>query len=331
MRAILVPLFVLAAAPAVAEAPRLGLPIDCRLGESCWVMNYPDTDPGPGARDHVCRPRTYDGHAGTDFAVRDLAAMRRGVAVLAAAPGTVVAVRDGVEDGAWIAGRKKEIVQARRQCGNRVAIDHGDGWVTDYCHMRKGSIRVRMGEQVRAGQPIGLVGTSGMTDFPHAHMGVLHFAPGSKDGDPMDPFTGGDLKAGCGRAGAPLWAVPLGYQAGAFYGAGFADHIPKGGEVKERASGVERLPPNAPALVVWGTLFGAAKGDRLRVRMTGPDGSLLLDKTVVVDGNQAWRLSAMGKNRPQGGWKPGRYAATMSWQRAGRPTVSRAVMVEVRP
>jgi len=243
----------------------------------------------------------------------------------------VVAVRDGVEDGRWLAGHKDEVVQTRRQCGNRVAIDHGDGWVTDYCHMRKGSIRVRMGEQVQAGQPIGLVGTSGMTDFPHAHMGVLRFAPGSTDGEPVDPFTGNDVKAGCGRPGAPLWAVPLDYQEGAFYGAGFADHIPKGVEVKERAVGADHLPATAPSLVAWATLFGAARGDRLRVRMTGPDGKLLVDKTVVVDGNQAWRLSAVGKKRPQGGWQPGRYSATLSWERSGRAPVTRAVSVEVRP
>lgn len=324
-------LFVLFATAAWADPPRLGLPLHCVPGQTCWVMNYPDTDPGPAARDFTCRPRTYDNHSGTDFALRDLDTMRRGVPVLAAAAGKVVAARDGVEDGLWLAGRKQEVVAAQRQCGNRVAIDHGDGWVTDYCHMRRGSIRVKVGEQVAAGQPIGLVGISGMTDFPHAHMGVLRFAPGATDGDPVDPFTGAKNAAGCGRDPHPLWAVPVAYDSGTLYAAGFADHIPKGAEVKADAEGAGRLPATAPSLVVWGTMFGAARGDQVHVRLTGPDGTLLLNQAVTIDGDQAWRLSAIGKKRPPAGWMPGRYAGTFTLERAGRPPQSRSVTVEVGP
>ena len=49
------------------------LPIDCLPGRTCWVMNYPDMDPGPRAADPACGPRTYDGHKGTDIAIRDRA------------------------------------------------------------------------------------------------------------------------------------------------------------------------------------------------------------------------------------------------------------------
>lgn len=325
----LIPLLLLAAAPAWADSPRLGLPLDCRLGQTCWIMNYADTDPSPAARDFTCRPRSYNDHSGVDFALRDLAEMRRGVPVLAAAAGKVVAARDGVEDGLWLAGRKDEVVKTRRQCGNRVAIDHGDGWVTDYCHMRQGSVRVKVGDGVQAGQPIGLVGTSGMTDFPHAHMGVLRFAPGAKDGTPVDPFTGADNAAGCGRPAQSLWASPVPYEAGELYAAGFADHVPKGMEVKEHAAGAARMPADAPALVVWGTMFGAARGDQLRVRLSGPDGTLLYEHVAIVDGDQAWRLWAAGKKRPPTGWAPGRYAGTVSLERAGRAPQSRDVTVEV--
>lgn len=320
-----------ASLPARADPPRLGLPLDCRLGETCWLMNYPDTDPGKAVRDFTCRSRSYADHSGTDFAVRDLAAVARGVPVLAAAAGTVVAARDGVEDGVWLAGRKDEVVAARRQCGNRVAIDHGDGWVTDYCHMRKGSVRVEVGESVRAGQPIGLVGTSGMTDFPHAHLGVLHFAPGAKNGDPVDPFTGAPNAAGCGRAPHPLWAADIAYAPGDLYAAGFADRVPRGRDIKAHADGASHLPATAPALVVWGTVFGAARGDQLHVRLMAPDGRLLLDKAMVVDGDQAWRLWAAGRNAPSSGWPPGRYSGTFSLERAGRPPQTRPVSVEVTP
>lgn len=325
----LAPLLLLAAPPALADPPSLGLPLQCQLGQTCWIMNYADADPGPAARDFTCRPRSYDAHSGTDFALRDLAAARAGVPVLAAAAGKVVAARDGVEDGLWLAGRKEEVVRTRRQCGNRVAIDHGDGWVTDYCHMQRGSIRVKVGDTLQAGQPIGLVGTSGMTDFPHAHMGVLHFAPGAKDGEPVDPFTGAKNAAGCGRPGNPLWATPIAYDAGELYAAGFADHVPKGTEVKDNAAGAAHLPTDAPALVVWGAMFGAARGDQLRVRLHAPDGKLLYEHVAKVDGDQAWRLWAAGKKRPPSGWQAGRYTGSVSLERAGRPPQSREVSVEV--
>lgn len=325
---VLLPLLLIVPTLAWADPPRLGLPLHCTPGETCWVMNYPDADPSPAARDFTCRPRSYDGHSGTDFAVRDMAEMRRGVPVVAAAAGTVVAARDGVEDGLWLAGRKDEVVRERRQCGNRVVIDHGDGWFTDYCHMRQGSVRVTRGEQVQAGQQLGLVGLSGMTDFPHSHLGVLHFAPGAKDGDPVDPFTGAATAAGCGRDAHPLWARPLAYDSGSLYAAGFADHVP-GNDIKEHAASPRRLPADAPALVVWGALFGAARGDQLHIRMAGPDGAPLYDQATKVDGDQAWRVWGGGRKRPPTGWAPGRYTGTFTLERAGRPPQVRQVTVEV--
>lgn len=39
----------------------LALPLDCRLGETCWVANYVDVLAGPHAQDFHCQPRTYEG------------------------------------------------------------------------------------------------------------------------------------------------------------------------------------------------------------------------------------------------------------------------------
>lgn len=329
MRTLLALPFVLFPLSALADPPSLGLPLECKLGQTCWVMNYPDDDPGPAARDFTCRSRSYEKHSGTDFALRDLEAMAAGVPVVAAAAGKVVAARDGIEDGLWLAGRKEEVVGPRQQCGNRVVVDHGDGWVTDYCHMRKGSVRVKVGDQVGTGQPLGLVGVSGMTDFPHSHIGVLHFAPGANQGDPVDPFTGLPNAAGCGKTGKPLWGAQVPYDSGHLYAAGFADHVPTGAEVKQHAEGASRLPADAPALVVWGTMFGAARGDQLHVRLNAPDGRTLLDQASKVDGDQAWRLWAAGKKRPPAGWQPGRYEGSFTLERPGQPPQSRAVAVEV--
>jgi D-3-phosphoglycerate dehydrogenase len=47
---------------------------------------------------------------------------------------------------------------AGRECGNGVVIAHEDGWETQYCHMRRGSVAVQPGERVARGQTLGLVG-----------------------------------------------------------------------------------------------------------------------------------------------------------------------------
>ena len=56
--------------------------------------------------------------------------------------------------------------------GNHVIIDIGDGHYVLYGHMKLGSVRVRVGDQVRRGQLIGQVGDSGNSDEPHLHIQV---------------------------------------------------------------------------------------------------------------------------------------------------------------
>src|SRR5262249_14978919 len=70
-----------------AQGIDLGAPIDCEIGRTCFVQNYVDHDPSPGAKDYQCGTLTYDGHNGTDFRLPTLAAQRSGVNVLAAAEG----------------------------------------------------------------------------------------------------------------------------------------------------------------------------------------------------------------------------------------------------
>ena len=36
------------------DAPRLAFPVACVLGETCYIQQYMDRDPGPGARDFTC-------------------------------------------------------------------------------------------------------------------------------------------------------------------------------------------------------------------------------------------------------------------------------------
>lgn len=314
-------LLFLAAAPAwAAEAPSLAWPVDCRPGETCWVMNYPDTDPGPGVRDFRCRPRSYDGHDGTDIAISDRKTMTQGVPVLAATDGEVLRVRDGEADGAYLDGAKV----GGKECGNAVLMRLEDGWQARYCHMRNGSVAVRPGQKVKAGERLGMVGLSGLTEFPHLHLDLQH------DGRKIDPFTGAGLAAGCGKPPQPLWARSPGYDAGALYAAGFADRVPTAKAVKTDASSPETMARSAPALVLWAAALGVARGDRLHLTLAGPDGAVVVRRDLTLERDQAWRMEAVGKRTPKGGWAPGTYRGETRLERSGRPPETRTVTIEIR-
>jgi len=53
--------------------------------------------------------------------------------------------------------------------GNFVVIDHGTGEFSMIAHMQSGSVRVKQGDRVAAGQVLGLMGNSGDTTGPHVH------------------------------------------------------------------------------------------------------------------------------------------------------------------
>ncbi|MCX8006852.1 MAG: peptidoglycan DD-metalloendopeptidase family protein [Coriobacteriia bacterium] len=66
--------------------------------------------------------------------------------------------------------------------GNTIIIDHGNGVATLYAHQRSGSFRVGVGEHVGKGEPIGAVGSTGLSTGPHLHFEVRI------NGTPTDPM-----------------------------------------------------------------------------------------------------------------------------------------------
>ena len=325
-RLFLLTVLLLAGASARADAPSLGVPVDCAIGRACFIQNFVDTDPGPGARDYACGRLTYDGHKGTDFRVPDLGAMRRGVVVTAAAAGRVTRVRDGMDDLSIRDPGKGDI--AGREAGNAVVIEHGDGWETQYSHLHKGSIAVRPGDQVDAGQKLGLIGLSGNTEFPHVDFAVRH------NGQTVDPFVGPEPATACGGSRAPLWSEAvrpvLVYQATGVLNAGFAGEPPV--DAKARDGGYADAAPgrDAPVLAFWGDLFGGQAGDQVSLRLHAPNGREIKRGTATLPKPLAAVFLGVAANRPAAGWSPGIYRGRLSVTRNGAVVAEAERQVEIR-
>ncbi|MEO1302633.1 MAG: M23 family metallopeptidase [Myxococcota bacterium] len=65
--------------------------------------------------------------------------------------------------------------------GRRLVIEHAGGYQTVYAHLAE--FKVTLGSRVRAGQPLGTVGTSGRSTGAHLHLEVTHW---NKPVDPLD-------------------------------------------------------------------------------------------------------------------------------------------------
>ena len=61
---------------------------------------------------------------------------------------------------------------ARGVVGNHIVIEHADGEHSIYAHLKPGSLKVKAGDPVAAGQSLAAVGTSGNSTEPHLHFHV---------------------------------------------------------------------------------------------------------------------------------------------------------------
>jgi murein DD-endopeptidase MepM/ murein hydrolase activator NlpD len=317
----------LLALPAPAQDITLRLPLACEIGRTCFVQHYVDRDPSPAASDYQCGTLTYEGHDGTDFRVPDLLAQRAGVDVVAAADGKVATTRDGVPDAFLRQEDRGEV--SPTGCGNAVVIDHANGWRTTYCHMARGSVAVRSGGSVKAGEKIGRVGLSGLTEFPHLHFTVR------KDGKPIDPFAHGAPEQPCG-GGKSLWDPSaqraLAYRAGSVLNEGFAPGRVTMESIESGSVRQEALTARSPALVAYVRAIGLRGGDRQTLTLLGPDGGLLARNAAPpLDRDKAQWMMFAGVKRPDGGFTPGTYRAVYRVERNGKPDIEHAFGISLQP
>ena len=305
--------------PAIADTLSLQLPLNCDFNNTCHIQNHFDHDPGSGFSDYACGPLGYDGHDGTDLRLPNLALMRQGMAVVAAAPGLVRAIRDEMEDVS-VKDIGREAIKGR-EAGNGVVIKHGQEWETQYSHLRKGSVRVKPGDVIRAGQILGLVGLSGNTEFPHLHFEVRHY------GKPVDPFVGLARSEQCGIGIKPLWNANalkmLAYRQTGMLQSGFAPQAPQLKAVERGDYSSFEFARDVPALTFWVETFGAQAGDRGLVQLFGPDGKVLAEKQETFSRNKARWFGYVGKKRPNGEWPAGEYRGRYQLlrERAGQLSV----------
>ena len=290
------------------------MPVECTLGRDCFIQQYVDRDPGSGSKDFTCGPLSYDGHNGTDFALPSFNAMRSGVRVLAAADGTVRGLRNGEPDlGA-------DGMTPSKECGNGLVLDHGGGWVTQYCHMKQGSLLVSDGDRVSRGQPLGEVGFSGSTAFPHLHLSLR------KNDAVVDPFAP-TASEGCQSSKQPdLWREEVTYKAGDLISIGFSDRVPDYAEVKQGTAALASLSANQPALVVFAYAYGVQAEDVMHLRLGGPDG-VIVDQKITLEKTQAQIFRAVGKRRPTNTWPAGAYRARVTISRSSEVIADKEIVM----
>jgi murein DD-endopeptidase MepM/ murein hydrolase activator NlpD len=126
---------------------------------SIWPVEGEMTD-GFGVRGNPFGGSAAEFHPGQDIAAP------RGTSVFAPADGTVVKAD-------WQSGY-----------GQTVVIDHGNGLTTRYGHLSK--IEVAAGQEIKRGEELGQVGSTGRSTGPHLHYEVriddvpvspLHYLP----------------------------------------------------------------------------------------------------------------------------------------------------------
>jgi hypothetical protein len=216
----------------------------------------------------MCGSQSYDGHTGEDSTVRSFQEQRIGVPVFAVLDGRVIEVEDYHRD---------ENTQATAEpVDNHVILDHGGTEVTVYGHLRRRSITVDRGDRVRAGQQIGLTGSSGNSSGPHLHFTIR------LNHTPVEPF------AGPCREGASLWSSQIAFAREPYV---------RDATFSPDAFGGRRDPPWDEAVRTGTYLAGqrelhfrvelgnAPANGQVAIRVARPDGSTaLVDDSVTLRG-----------------------------------------------
>ncbi|MEJ2501742.1 MAG: M23 family metallopeptidase [Gemmatimonadota bacterium] len=161
-----------------AEPQRFRLPVDAETGADVFFGFLPDNAADINVQhDYQCGVKARDGGVSTDLVLPSFVEMDAGVPVVAAASGAVVEAVDGHED--------RYVSRDPFRPGNYVTLRHRGGFLTRYRHLRNGSVAVSPGQRVEVGALLGMVGSSGDSEWPH-----LSFEARTPEGQHFDPWAG---------------------------------------------------------------------------------------------------------------------------------------------
>ena len=96
-----------------------------------------------------------------------------GEEVVAVSDAKVVSVQDNIPENIPLESPAVPIT-LQSIVGNYVILDIGKGFYAFYAHLQPKSIKVKVGDKIRAGQTLGLVGNSANSDLPHLHFHIAN-------------------------------------------------------------------------------------------------------------------------------------------------------------
>ncbi|WP_025741995.1 carbohydrate-binding protein [Aquimarina pacifica] len=154
---------------------------------STWaISNYVDHDSATNSlSDYNCGSRTYDTTSGYDHKGIDIYTWPfswqqmedNQTHIIAAATGQIIYKNDGSYD---------QNCSFNSSFWNAVYVEHADGSVSWYGHMKSGSLTSKnVGDTVAQGEFLGVIGSSGNSTGPH-----LHFETYDANNNLIDPYEG---------------------------------------------------------------------------------------------------------------------------------------------
>lgn len=275
----------------LVEAQDLIIPIEGVYGDDYIIVNYPDwhvEEDGPvlaedgTLRDFRCYSKTYDGHQGTDFAIRGFTQMDSSVNVLSIADGEVIHVTEHLYD------RETGGIVALG-LGNYVGIYHpSTDTYSYYAHLKTNSVPVEVGETVSAGQVIGAVGSSGNSTDPHLHFELWN--PGVLTDPTIDPWG-----SPCDE-GTNLWSSSPDYDTTyAIWECGLVNYdsvdnfLPHTWyALRERLDLRTGFTTDDPFFTFWALHYGLKLGDETRIEWYEPNGDLYSSSTTSYTTQDWW-------------------------------------------
>ncbi len=243
-------------------------PIEGSYGNEYIIVNYVDWGSGASIGDNHCLNKSYNGHQGTDFVIKNFFTMDSGINVLAVDTGVVIFTKDGEFD-------REKTSDTSKHLGNYIGITHSGKLQTYYGHLRTNSIKVSVGDTVFPGQVIGQIGSSGNSSDPHLHFELwydsLYY---------IDPFKGP-----CGN-NSTYWKNPIAFDSTFnVWESGILNFVPNLDTLQEGLSTLDTIRDTDSNITFWNLQYGLRTDDSLVLDWYTPTGILWFKFDLTIQQN----------------------------------------------